>query len=237
MSTIFISGSTGYLGRPLTKLLVAAGHDVRALTRPQSIRKLPLGCTPIPGDALDPATFVTAVPTGTTFIHLTGVSHPSPAKANEFRSIDQVSFEASLQAAQTALVRHFIYVSVAHPAPIMRAYIAVRRECERQLQQSRLNATILRPWYVLGPGHRWPSALIPFYKLAESVPMWRESAQRLGLVTHTEMLAALVHSAGTPRRGVVVQDVPAIRAISHATDGASQSAPSSSNRRSPNLWA
>ena len=46
MSTVFISGATGYLGRPLTQALITAGYDVYALTRPQSIRKLPIGCTP-----------------------------------------------------------------------------------------------------------------------------------------------------------------------------------------------
>lgn len=183
MSTVFISGATGYLGRPLAKALIASGNDVYALTRPQSIRKLPIGCTPIPGNALDAATFLKSVPAGSTYAHLTGVSHPSPAKASEFRTIDQASFEASLAAAQAAKARHFVYVSVAQPAPVMREYGRVRRECEIQLERSGLNATILRPWYILGPGHRWPYVLIPFYKLAERIPAWHDSAIRLGLVT------------------------------------------------------
>jgi len=45
----------------------------------------------------------------------------------------------------------------------MKAYIAVREECEEIIQESGLNATILRPWYVLGPGHRWPYMLLPMY--------------------------------------------------------------------------
>ena len=57
-------------------------------------------------------------------MHLVGVSHPSPAKAAEFRSIDLASAKQSVSAARTAAVHHFIYVSVAHPAPIMREYIA-----------------------------------------------------------------------------------------------------------------
>ena len=142
MSTVFISGATGYLGRPLCQSLVSSGWDVHALARPQSIRKVPLGCAPIPGDALNPATFRNSVPTATTFIHLTGVAHPSPAKTAAFRAIDQASFEASLQAAIAARASHFIYVSVAHPAPVMHDYIAVRRVCEQRLRDSGLNATI-----------------------------------------------------------------------------------------------
>ena len=55
-----------------------------------------------------------------------------------------------------------------------------------------MRATVLRPWYVLGPGHRWPYMLVPFYWLMERVPSKRETAQRLGLVTHAQMIAALL---------------------------------------------
>ena len=39
-----------------------------------------------------------------------------------------------------------------------------------------------RPWYVLGPGHRWPYLLLPIYKFAELIPKTRKGALRLGLV-------------------------------------------------------
>ncbi|MBI2685979.1 MAG: NAD(P)H-binding protein [Acidobacteria bacterium] len=236
MSTVFISGATGYLGRPLTQLLVAAGFEVHALTRPQSIHKLPLGCIPVTGDALDASSFLDTVPLGATYIHLTGVAHPGPAKSAEFRTIDQASFHASLQAAGAASAAHVVYVSVAHPAPVMHDYIAVRRECEASLKESGLNATILRPWYVLGPGHRWPYLLIPLYKVAGLVPGWREGAQRLGLITREQMLAALVHAAANPPAGVRVLGVPEIRAASCAAASASQPAPSK-NRRPSTLSA
>ena len=231
MPKVFISGATGYLGRPLTEALTAAGCDVHALTRPQSIRKLPVGCTPVPGNALDAGTFLAAVPNRATYIHLTGVSHPSPAKAREFRDIDQVSFEASLAAAKAAQATHFIYVSVAHPAPVMHAYIAVRQTCEARLTDSGLNATILRPWYILGPGHRWPYALLPFYKLAERVPAWRESARRLALVTRRQMLDALTEATSNPPCGIRIVEASAIRNSSLGAVSASPSFLSSTTRR------
>ena len=116
------------------------------------------------------------------------------------------------EAAQHAGVTHFIYVSVAHPAPAMHAYIAARSACEAELTASGLNATILRPWYVLGPGHRWPYALIPFYWLAERIPSTREGARRLGLVTVKQMLYALTAAVDRPAKGVKIVEVPAIRA-------------------------
>lgn len=76
-----------------------------------------------------------------------------------------------------------------------------------------LPATFVRPWYVLGPGHRWPLALIPLYWVAERVPATRAQARRLGLVSLSQMIRTLVDCVenpppvGPPR----VIDVPQIR--------------------------
>jgi uncharacterized protein YbjT (DUF2867 family) len=111
-------------------------------------------------------------------------------------------------------VRHFIYLSVAQPASMMQAFIAVRAEGEALLRASAMNATFVRPWYVLGPGHWWPYAVLPFYKIAELLPATRESAKRLGLVTISQMLGALVWSIDNPANGVRILDVPKIRELS-----------------------
>jgi uncharacterized protein YbjT (DUF2867 family) len=211
---IFITGGTGYMGSRLIPLLAARGHEVVALVRPGSEDKLPVACTPVLGDALDGASYEQHLPGCDTFVQLVGVAHPSPAKAKEFVEIDQRSGIEAIRAAKRAGVAHFIYVSVAHPAPAMHAYITARSACEAELVASGLNATILRPWYVLGPGHRWPYALIPFYWLAERIPSTREGARRLGLVTVEQMLRALVRAVEHPASGVSVIEVPAIRAAS-----------------------
>src|SRR5262249_16357040 len=134
-----------------------------ALARKGSEGRLPQGCIAVEGNALDKATFAGKIKPADTFVQLVGVAHPSPAKAEQFRQIDLVSVRASVAAASESGIRHFVYVSVAQPAPMMKDYIAVRAEGESLIRASGMNATILRPWYVLGPDHRWPYALIPFY--------------------------------------------------------------------------
>jgi len=212
--SVFITGGTGYLGRPLIQRLVAAGHTVRALVRPESENKLPPGCGVVRGNALDAASYASEVPPSDTFVQLVGVAHPSPAKAAEFRSIDLVSGRGAIKAAKEAGIQHFMYLSVAHPAPMMKAYIEVRAECEQLLAESGMNATILRPWYVLGPGHWWPYMLIPMYKFCEWIPSTREGALRLGLVTHQQMVTALVRAVESPCTGCRIVEVPEIRAQS-----------------------
>jgi uncharacterized protein YbjT (DUF2867 family) len=167
---VFITGGTGYMGGSLVQSLIERGHEVVALARRGSEGKLPAGCTAVIGDALDGASYEAHLRAGDTFVQLVGVAHPGPAKARQFVEIDQKSGNEAIYAATRRGIGHFVYVSVAHPAPAMHAYIAARAACEAELESSGLNATILRPWYVLGPGHRWPYVLIPFYWLAEKIP-------------------------------------------------------------------
>lgn len=213
MAHAFITGGTGYLGRPLIAALLARGHSVRALVRASSLARVPAGAEPVVGDALSGASYADAVRAGDVFIHLVGTPHPGPSKAREFEAVDWVSAQHAVRVATAREVAHFVYLSVAQPAPVMRAYQAVRARGEALLATSGLPFTALRPWYVLGPGHHWPLLLVPFYALWERLPSTRETALRLGLVTHAEMVAALVKVVeGTPGRARVV-DVPGIRAL------------------------
>jgi uncharacterized protein YbjT (DUF2867 family) len=208
-SSIFVSGGTGYIGASLVPRLLERGHCVRVLCRPGSEHKVPHGAEPVRGYALDPTSFS---PAGCdSFIHLVGTPHPSPWKGPQFRNVDLVSLKSSVAASKLAQVRHFVYVSVAHPAPVMKAYIEVRTECERIVGKSGLRASVLRPWYVLGPGHRWPMALAPAYWLCERLPGLAEPARRLGLVTLEQMVETLVWSAENPPDTVRVSEVPDIR--------------------------
>src|SRR6266545_3849174 len=204
----FVTGGTGYLGRPLIARLIERGHSVRALARAGSESRLPAGSHLVTGNALQSGTWTDQVAPADTFVHLVGTPRPNPSKAREFREVDLASIRAAIDAACRAGVRHFVYVSVAHPAPVMQAYIEVRTEGEAMVRAAGINATILRPWYVLGQGHWWPCALLPMYALLERLPSTAESAARLGLVTRNQMVAALARAVEHPPEGIKVVEVP-----------------------------
>jgi uncharacterized protein YbjT (DUF2867 family) len=213
---VFVAGGTGYIGRPLVTALLDRGYSVSALVRPGSEGKLPEGAVPVVGNALDPSTFVAGIPPNATVVHLVGTPRPNPTKAAEFCRVDLASIRASTAAAQQAGARHLVYVSVAHPAPVMRAYIAVRQEGESLVEASGIPATILRPWYVLGPGHRWPYLLVPLYAALRLLPATRAGAERLGLITREAMVAALVSAVETPpAQRVRIVEVPDISKSKH----------------------
>jgi uncharacterized protein YbjT (DUF2867 family) len=209
---IFVTGGTGYIGSSLIPMLLEREHRVRALVRAGSKAKLPAACEVVSGDPLDANTYRQLIRPSDTLIHLVGVPHPSPAKAAEFRAVDMVSAREAVKACADTGVGHFIYLSVAQPAPLMKAYVAVRAECEQTIRDRGLNSTIIRPWYVLGPGHRWPYVLLPFYELCEWLPFTRAAALRLGLVTLDQLILALVEAVESPVQGIKIVSVPEIRA-------------------------
>ncbi|MBS0169616.1 MAG: NAD(P)H-binding protein [Nitrospira sp.] len=208
---VFVTGATGYVGARLIPLLLERGHEVTALVRESSARKIPARCRVVVGDPLIAETFAESVRGHETLVQLVGVPKPSPWKGAQFRAIDGPSAMAAIQAAASTSVQQFVYVSVAHPAPIMHDYIAVRRDCEAAIAAAGLVATILRPWYILGPGHWWPLALVSVYRVLERMPATREAATRLGLITIREMLGALLWSIEQPPVRTRVIEVPEIR--------------------------
>lgn len=214
MQPIFITGGTGYIGSRLIRLLAKEGYNVNALVRKGSEHKLPPGCTRIIGNALDAASYKYNIPANSIFIHLIGVSHPSPKKKELFRSIDLVSIQEATKAATYAKASHFIYLSVAqHPTRIMANYQQVRQEGEELLKKAGLNATFIRPWYVLGPGHWWPVLIKPLYWLMKLFPATRDTAQKLDTVTINQMLNTLVKATKELPEKVSIYEVADIRKI------------------------
>jgi uncharacterized protein YbjT (DUF2867 family) len=193
---VHISGGTGYLGSALVPLLEQRGHRTRIVPR---------------ADVFSPNAIASLLAPGDTFIHLTGTPKPAPWKERQFRAVDLPSLQASAQAAHQSNIAHFVYVSVAQPAPVMQAYIRVRQEAEAFLAERETPRTILRPWYVLGPNHWWPYLLKPLYAMAESLPAQRDAAIRLGLVTRQQMVAALLYAVEHPAQDCRIVETDAIR--------------------------
>jgi nucleoside-diphosphate-sugar epimerase len=123
MTEVVVAGGTGYIGRLLLERLRASGFAVKAIARRESASKVPAGCRAVIGNVLDAATYQQQISPGSTFVHLVGVPHPAPWKGAQFRAIDLVSMKQSVAAAKQQGAEHFVYMSVAHPAPVMKAYI------------------------------------------------------------------------------------------------------------------
>ncbi len=211
---VFLTGGTGFIGRNLIPELARRGHHVTALVRQSSADRLPRDAQAVIGDATRAQSYYRYIGDCDTFVHLLGVSHPTPAKAAEFRSIDLESTREAVNAAVRAGITNFVYISVAQPSPIMAAYVEARKQAEQIIVGSGLNASILRPFYVIGPGRRWPILLKPLFAIASMLPSTRDTARRLSFVTIQQVCGGLISAIENPPQDVRVWSATQIREIS-----------------------
>lgn len=210
-NNIFVTGGTGYIGKSLIAELCRINYKVTALARKGSESKLPEVSMIVTGNALEESLYSGFVEGSDTFIHLVGAKIPLTGMKDKFNSVDLVSIQEAVKSALKSDVKHFIYLSVAHPAPVMKEYINVRMKGEELLIQSGMKVTLIRPWYVLGPGHNWPYALIPFYKIFEMLPFTRDTAKRLGLVKLNQLINCIVYAVRNPPDQLKIYNVEDIK--------------------------
>jgi uncharacterized protein YbjT (DUF2867 family) len=209
---VLVTGGTGYIGSALIPALLERGHRVRVLTRQGSAGRVPEGAEAVVGDPLSIESIKSALRFGDTIVHLVGTSELT--NEAELERVDLGSIRATVGAARGSGVLHLVYVSVAQPSPVMRAYVAARAAGERVIEDAGMRATVLRPLYVLGPGRRWPALLAPLYAVAAVIPGLRQGARRAGLVTLQQMVRALVRAVEHPApRGTTIIDVPMIKQV------------------------
>jgi uncharacterized protein YbjT (DUF2867 family) len=147
---LLVVGATGELGGRVVRLLLEQGHEVRCLVRAGSNgeRLEELGAKAVRGDLTDPGSLVeacqgvqTVIATATAIARrLAGVPGPS------IRETDEVGMASLVDAAESAGVRRFVYLSYAgvdagFGTPIEKAKLAT----EQRLARSGLQRVVVRP--------------------------------------------------------------------------------------------
>lgn len=141
-----VTGGTGFVGARLIDAALAAGHDVRALTRrPQPARD---GVTWVAGDLADPADLCAG---SDALVHVAGTVNARDRAG--FAAGNVAGTTAIVAAAQAAGVERLVHVSsLAAREPGLSNYGWSKAAAERAVAASSLAWTIVRPPAVYGPG-------------------------------------------------------------------------------------
>jgi uncharacterized protein YbjT (DUF2867 family) len=144
---IVVAGATGFVGRALVDALVAAGHDVRAMTRHPDRYDGP--GHPVAGDVHDPDS-LTAALDGTDvayyLVHSLG--------DHDFERMDSQAATAFGNAAAAAGVEQIIYLGGlgAEDPAALSPHLRSRRRVESRLGAGGVPVTVLRAAIVVGDG-------------------------------------------------------------------------------------
>lgn len=183
MSTVLVTGATGFLGRRLVDVLRQAGYTVRGAVREQS-PALPADVNQIAvGDMSDGVDWVPAVADTDYVVHVAGRAHRLRDDARdplaEFRKVNTDATISLAEAAQEAGVERFVFVSTigvngseTHGTPFTAVdtpqphspYAVSKWEAEQALgklaEASAMEIVILRPPLILGENPKGNLALI-----------------------------------------------------------------------------
>jgi uncharacterized protein YbjT (DUF2867 family) len=169
--TILLTGATGFVGRNVAHGLVAAGADVRAVTRTPASAHLPEGVDVVRGDLSDPTTLASALE-GVDRLYL----FPSPETARE---IVRLAVRAGVQR-----------VVVLSSGAVTTGYDTdFHLPVERAVKESGLDWTFVRPGefatnklHLWVPSIRAESAVYDPFPKAVGVPMHERDVADVALI-------------------------------------------------------
>lgn len=195
-----VTGATGFVGGRLLDLALAAGHEVRALTRrPQPEGK---GVAWIEG-ALDRADSLDLLVEGAdSVIHVAGVINAPDAAGFEAGNVTGTS--AMIAAAERASIERFVHVSsLAAREPKLSVYGATKAGSEALVAASSIPSAIVRPPAVYGPGDK---ETLELFRMAKRGFVLLPPEGQLSLV-HVDDLARLLLALADPGapRGLLVE--------------------------------
>jgi len=189
---VALTGANGFLGRALTKHLLASGWQVRALLRRPSRDLAEMGAIPVPGALEQRDSLDRLVEGADAVVHCAGL-----LKARNSLEFTSVNVEGTARVAEAAAAcprppRFLLLSSLAAREPSISPYAASKRGAEQALAQlgGSLEHCTLRPPGVYGPGDR---ATLPLFRqmahgflLVPKVPRARFS------LLHVQDLAVIV---------------------------------------------
>ena len=250
--TVFVAGGSGTIGIPLVRALVAAGHQVTALTRSSSKQDelRALGASVAVADALNRDALAAAVRAAhpTHVIHqLTALPKDGPRRSSDLEATNRLRIDGTrnlLEAAIQAGVRRFLVGSFAilsprgpaATAPDDAAAAAVRSMESQVLEASARGAiegVVLR--YGLFYGHDAPSttAMIDLVR-KRRLPVIRGDAGQLPVINIEDAVSATVRAldAATPGAAYDIVDDRAV-SLTEIVDAIAEYTGSAPPRRVP----
>ncbi len=198
---VFLTGGTGFVGSEVLRQLVAAGHRVRALVRPDSEDKLALKdqIEIHHGDVTDSDSLDDGLSGCDAVIHLIGIIREYPSRGITFRKLHVEATENILAAAKNQGVKRYLHMSsngvratgVAH-------YHTTKWAAEVAVRHSDLDWTIFRPSLIFGLGSEFVAIMVELIRKMPIIPVLGDGFYRMQPVAVEQVAESFVKALNLP---------------------------------------
>ena len=193
-----IVGATGLVGGEICRRLATEKKPVRALVRPTGdasrIEELrTAGAELVAGDLKDPAS-IEAACAGATAVLSTASSTLSRQPGDTIDGVDRLGQLQLVEAAKSAGVKHFVYISVS-PMAVDFALQRDKREVEQAVIASGMTYTILRPTFFM---EIWLSKVLGFDLAERKVRIYGTGENPISWISFPNVAEFAVRSLETP---------------------------------------
>jgi NADH dehydrogenase len=167
---ILLTGATGLVAGELLPLLIAGGHDVRALVRdPRKLGEHRVDVQIALGDLGDPFSMRHAMRSVDTVIHLAATTRDQPGGTIE--ELNGLATVRLLRMAERAGIERFVFFSAMGATRFQRTrFFRSKALAERAVTESPLDTTVFAPSIIYRPGDPWLTLLHRF-ALLPAVPI------------------------------------------------------------------
>ena len=199
---ILVVGATGLLGTEICRRLRAVGKPVRGLVRgtsdPGKLAELgKLGVELVRGDLKDAPSLGPACAAVETVIS-TASSTFSRQQGDSIDTVDRKGQIAVIDAARSAGVEHFIFISFRDNPRIQYPLTVAKRAAEQHLKESGLTYTILQASYFM---EVWLTPMLGFDYASGKVRIYGDGTNRISWVSYKDVAQIAAAAVDQPAAG------------------------------------
>ena len=183
MARLLVVGGSGFIGRAICRRAVAAGHEVRSVSRsgrPEDAAGRWVDDVEwTSADLFSPHMWRDRLRSVDAVVHSVGIAHENPQEGVTFERVNGDSTIITALEAERAGVDTYVFLSSAANYPTARrAYLQSKRRAERAIENLNMETVVLRPGAVYGPDQpHFPQFLNWLCKLVDGID---SLAERLG---------------------------------------------------------
>ncbi len=195
MKKVFITGSTGFVGSEIIKLLINENYQIYALVRNKNKLLSDKNIIEVEGDILNPQTYKDILKECDILINLIGIIREFPKKNITFHNLHVKSVKNLLEISKNSKIKKIIHMSAnGARKDAVTTYHKTKFQGEQLVKNYGINYTVFKPSVIYGTNDEFINMLAGFMIKAPVFSYFGDGKQLLQPVSVEEVAEIFVKS-------------------------------------------